>query len=165
MIGVPGPIDLRTEVCIPTGTWIPPEWQGKIVLHNDPAISPRKAWPWEHVRTLAQLLGPERLLLLGGVGPPVPGALDARGKTSLAQAAAAIAATSCYVGIDSGLIWIAGSLQVPTVGLYGTSYIPAYKAIQPQNSNAIYLQAVGAPGQISPQLAAQKVLSQVSKRG
>jgi heptosyltransferase-2 len=82
----------------------------------------------------------------------VPGALDLRGRTTLAQAAAIIGAARCYVGIDSGLIWIAGSLQVPAVGLYGTSYIPAYEAIQPHNPQATYLQAEGSPAALPPEL-------------
>jgi ADP-heptose:LPS heptosyltransferase len=144
MVGVPGPIDLRTEIRIPPGTPLPPGTAGKIILHNDPSIDATKAWPWEHVRAFARAVGPEELVLLGGPGPEVPGALDLRGQTSLAQAAAVIAAGRCFVGIDSGLMWIAGSLQAPVVGLYGTSYIRAYGAIQPRNPRAVYLQAEGA---------------------
>jgi len=155
MVGVPGPIDLRTEVCIPAGTAIPPEARGKIVLHNDPAIDARKAWPWAYVERLVQCLGRRigsgETLLLGHPGPVVSGTLDLRGRTSLAQAAAIIAAARCYIGIDSGLMWIAGSLQVPTIGLYGTRYLPAYGAIQPRNPRAIYLQAEGALDMIPPE--------------
>lgn len=147
-IGVPGPIDLRTEIAIPSGTRIPPEAYGKIVIHNDPAISKDKAWDWDSLGLLVHRVGPENVVLLGGPGPAVDGVLDLRGKTSLAQAAATIAACECYVGIDSGLMWIAASLQVPAVGLYGTTYIPAYGAIQPLNPNAEYLQVEGGPGQI-----------------
>src|SRR5947207_3382822 len=143
MVGVPGPIDRRTEVAIPPGTPIPAEAKGRIVLHNDPAISPAKAWPCEYVRELAAALAPEPLLLLGSPGPEVPGALDLRGRTTLAQAAAVIAACRSYVGIDSGLMWVAASLQVPTVGLYGTSYAPAYAALHPHNPIATYLQVEG----------------------
>lgn len=143
MVGVPGPIDLRTEIAIPPGTTIPPEAAGKIVLHNDPAIDATKAWPWESVRQLVAAVGASEVVLLGNPGPEVAGVLDLRGRTTLAQAAAIVAAARCYVGIDSGLMWIAGSLQVPAVGLYGTSYIPAYDRIQPVNPNAVYLQAEG----------------------
>jgi ADP-heptose:LPS heptosyltransferase len=143
MAGVPGPIDLRTEVRVPPGTMAPSETMGKVVLHNDPAIDETKAWPLESVAELVRVLGPGRVVLLGNPGPSIPGALDYRGRTTLAQAAAIIQAAACYVGIDSGLMWIAGSLQVPAVGLYGTSYIPAYEAIQPENPNALYLQAEG----------------------
>ena len=150
MVGVPGPIERRTEICIPAGTTIPPEWQGKIVLHNDPAISPAKAWPWEYVACLVQRIGAQHVLLLGNPGSPIEGVLDLRGKTTLAQAAAILHSARLYIGIDSGLMWIAGSLQVPTIGLYATAYIPAYRAIQPVNPNARYLQAVGSMDLIAP---------------
>jgi ADP-heptose:LPS heptosyltransferase len=81
----------------------------------------------------------------------VPGVLDLRGRTTLAEAAAVIRDCRVYVGIDSGLMWIAGSLQAPVVGLYGTSYISAYEAIQPVNPRAVYLQAEGGLGSISPE--------------
>src|SRR5207244_1114354 len=90
MAGVPGPIDLRTEIAVPSGTVIPPEAAGKIVLHNDPQIDPAKAWPWEYAAELVRRLGPEQVVLLGNPGPALPGALDLRGKTTLAQAAAII---------------------------------------------------------------------------
>ena len=151
MVGVPGPIDLRTEIAIPSDTVILAETEGRIVLHNDPSIDSTKAWPWECVVDLTQRIGAEQFLLLGNPGPYVPDVLDYRGQTTLAEAAAIIRACRCYVGIDSGLMWIAGSLRVPVVGLYGTSYIPAYDKIQPVNPNAVYLQTEGSPAGINPQ--------------
>jgi ADP-heptose:LPS heptosyltransferase len=142
-VGVPGPIDLRTEIAIPPGTAIAPKAAGRIVLHNDPSIDPTKGWPWDNAREFARALGPSNIVLLGNPGPEIPDTIDLRGQTTLAQAAAIISAARCYVGVDSGLMWIAGSLAVPTVGLYGTSYIAAYENIQPVNPNAIYLQAEG----------------------
>lgn len=162
-IGVPGPIDCRTEICIPKDTWIPEETKGKIVLHNDPAIDPRKAWSWEQVRRLVASLGEGQVVVLGNPGPPVSGAHDLRGHTTLAQAAAIIARSQCYVGIDSGLMWVAGSLRVPTVGLYGTAYLPNCQAVQPVNPYAVYLQVEGTPEGIawaSVRAAVAKVLSQ-----
>lgn len=161
MIGVPGPIDLQTEICIPPGTAILPEAVGKIVVHNDPAIDPRKAWPWSHLEALVRSIGPEQIVVLGHPGPELPGTLDLRGQTTLAQAAAIIAAARCYIGIDSGLMWIAGSLQVPTIGLYGTSYIRAYQAIYPHNPHAIYLQAEGGLDRISSQAVMEAMYSGV----
>jgi hypothetical protein len=75
MVGVPGPIDLRTEVRIPPGTPLPPGSTGKIVLHNDPSIDATKAWPWEHVRAFVEAVGPEEVVLLGGPGPAESGLL------------------------------------------------------------------------------------------
>lgn len=157
MVGVPGPIDLQTEIAIPRDVEVPSEVAGKIIIHNDPSIDSTKAWPWASVRRLAELIGPEHIVLIGSPGPQVTGITDLRGKTTLAQAAAAIRSCRCYVGIDSGPMWIAGSLQAPTVGLYGTSYIPAYGAIQPRNPNATYLQVEGRPENIPPEEVFQSV--------
>jgi ADP-heptose:LPS heptosyltransferase len=151
MVGVPGPIDLRTEICLPEGVTVPPGTAGKIVLHNDPSIDPRKAWPWPSVQKFVDAVGPQEVVLLGQPGPPVAGVIDLRGQTKLAEAAAIIAAARCFVGIDSGPMWIAGSLQVRAVGLYGTSYIPAYGAIHPRNPNAVYLQVEGGLDRVPPE--------------
>jgi hypothetical protein len=148
-VGVPGPIDLTTEIRIPEGTRVPPGAAGKVVVHNDPAIDGTKGWPWHYLEQLVRRIGPDNVALLGSAGPPLPGVLDLRGRTTLAEAAATIAAARCYIGIDSGLMWIAGSLQVQAIGLYGTSYIPAYGAIQPKNPRAVYLQAEGTLDRIS----------------
>lgn len=163
-IGVPGPIDLQTEIAIPPATRIPQGAGGKIVIHNDPAISKEKAWDWDSLRLLVHRIGPENVVLVGGPGPAVDGVFDLRGKTTLAEAAATIAECDCYVGIDSGLMWIAASLQVPTVGLYGTTYVPAYGAIQPRNPNADYLQAEGALDKISVEAVLRCVRSRRRSR-
>jgi len=120
MVGVPGPIDLRTDILIPPDTVVPNDAEGRIVVHNDPWIDPTKALPQEHLDDFIRAVGPENVLMLGNPGPAIPGFLDYRGRTTLAEAAAIIRACRCYIGIDSGLMWIAGSLQVPVVGLYGT---------------------------------------------
>ena len=157
--GIPGAIDRRTEIVIPPGTAVPQGAAGKIVLHNDPVIDPRKAWPWEHVRAVAAAVGAGELVLLGSPGRPVSGAVDLRGRTTLPEATAVIQACRCFVGIDSGLRWIAGSLRVPTVGLYGTEYIPRPEHLQPVNPNAVYLAADGPVGGIP----AERVLSAVER--
>lgn len=55
----------------------------------------------------------------------MPGPVDPRGETTLAQAAVIIAPARFYVGIESGLLCMAGNLQVPTLGLFGTDSTPA----------------------------------------
>ena len=163
MVGVPGPIDLTTEIRIPKGTVAPPETAGKIVLHNDPSIDPAKAWPWERLEQFVRSLGLDQAVLLGHSGPSLPGVLDLRGRTTLAQAAAILASARAFVGIDSGPMWMAGSLQVPTVGLYGTSYIPAYQSLLPANPRAVYIQAEGVLDTISPEIVLE-TLNQVLAR-
>lgn len=150
-VGVPEPIDLRTEIVIPSHVISPVDTRQKIVLHNDPVTDVRKGWSWERVRTLVQQLGAENVVLIGNTGEVVPGTIDLRGKTSLSEVAALISGCRCYIGIDSGPMWIAGSLQVPTIGLYGTDYIAAYSAITPYNPNALYLQAEGNVSEITPE--------------
>jgi heptosyltransferase-3 len=157
MVGVPGPVVRQAEICIPEGTQIPSQTAQKIVLHNDPAVSADKQWPWGYAEQLVRQIGTENVVLLGNPGPAITGALDLRGKTSLAEAAAIIAQCSCYIGVDSGLMHIAGSLQAPTVGLYGTTYIAAYASIYPENPNARYLQAEGAMDEIAPGAVAAAV--------
>lgn len=142
-VGVPGPIDRTTDLALPPGVRPPPGTAGKIVLHNDPATDPVKTWPWEHAAQFVRRQAPGEVVLIGGPGPEFPGVVDLRGRTTLAEAAAVIAACRCYVGIDSGPMWLAGSLKVPVVGLYGTTYVPAYAQIQPHNPRAAYLQAEG----------------------
>ena len=89
--------------------------------------------------------------------------MDLRRSTNLAQAAKIIAEAGCFVGIDSGLMWIAASLQVPTVGLYGASYIPAYSAIQPVNPNATYLQSDAGLDRISVEEVLEGVRARVAR--
>jgi ADP-heptose:LPS heptosyltransferase len=91
--------------------------------------------------------------------------LDLRGRTTLAEAGAIIASARAFVGIDSGPMWIAASLQVPTVGLYGTGYVPAYQAISPANPRAVYLQAEGSPGSISAARVADALAMLADKDG
>ncbi|MCX6380319.1 MAG: glycosyltransferase family 9 protein [Armatimonadetes bacterium] len=150
-IGVPGPVDKRTEVALPPDVPIPDEARGKVVLHNDPAIASSKAWSWDEAAKLVETLGENEVALIGNPGAPVEGVLDLRGETTLVETAKVISECRCYIGIDSGPMWIAGSLGVPAVGLYGTEYIPAYDAIYPCNPNAVYLQAEGSVCQITAQ--------------
>jgi hypothetical protein len=162
-VGVPGPIDLRTEICIPAGTTIPAGAAGKIVFHNDPFLSEAKAWPWDRACAFIRRIGAERVVLLGRPGPEVPGTQDLRGQTTLSQAAAIIGAAQCYVGVESGLLCIAGALRAPAVGLFGTSRTPARRAIYPQNPRARYVQADGPLAAIDPDVVGEAV-RQVQRR-
>jgi ADP-heptose:LPS heptosyltransferase len=100
---------------------------------------PRSADPGKTLRALRRLGG--ELLTPGG---------QLLVTVAIGEDAALDAAAQCYVGIDSGLMWIAGSLQVPTVGLYGTTYLPNVAAVQPANPNATYLKAAGGLDAIEP---------------
>ncbi|MBM3457838.1 MAG: glycosyltransferase family 9 protein, partial [Armatimonadetes bacterium] len=150
-VGVPGPLDLQTEIALPAHVRPPVEPRGCVVFHNDPAIDPRKAWPWEHARAFVRACHPTPVIAIGGPGPELPRAVDLRGRTTLAEAAALIRGCRGYVGIDSGLMWIAASLQAPVVGLYGTAYLPNCSAVQPHNPQARYLHTEGLLDSLTPE--------------
>ena len=76
------------------------------------------------------------------------GAVRSLDRGRVGGAEPAIRASRRFVGIDSGLMWIAGALQARTVGLYGTEYLPKPEAVQPVNPNAIYLNSPGAVSEI-----------------
>jgi hypothetical protein len=106
----------RTEIRVPTdaGSGLPETALGTLVLHNDPRIDPRKAWSWDKVRRFVAAHPPGEVVLLGHPGPDVDGALDLRGRTTLAQAAAVIRDCRAYVGIDSGRVptkWVVDRRQ------------------------------------------------------
>lgn len=162
--GVPGPIDIRTDIVIPPDTITPCAAHNKIILHNDPVIDPRKGWSWEYVREVVSSLPEESVILVGTLGEPVPGAIDMRGRTTLAQTAALIAQCRCYIGIESGPMCIAGSLQAPAIGLYGTEYVPAYSAVYPYNPNALYIQAEGSVRNITPETVLTELQSMETRR-
>jgi ADP-heptose:LPS heptosyltransferase len=104
-------------------------------------------------------------VLLGRPGAAIPGTMDFRGLTTLAQAAAIIAASRCYVGVESGLLHIAGALQVPMVGLFGTSYVPAYSALYPESPHGVWIQAEGPLELIRPEAVLEAVAEIVSRSG
>jgi ADP-heptose:LPS heptosyltransferase len=162
-VGVPGPLDPRLEVRIPPATRIPEAARGKLVLHNDPSIDLRKAWPWEHTRSLISSLPPGSVVLLGGPGPELPGVIDLRGRTTLAEAAAIIESATCFIGIESGLTCIAAALEAPTVGLFGRAYIPRPEAVQPYNPQADYV-AADTLEDIAPETVLARVQEKLEDR-
>ena len=132
---------------------MPAQWALHI-LWDRPHISLVLAQEVPHRRFgSARTLGEGEVVLIGNLGERVEGTLDLRGETTLSEVAAIISQCRCYIGIDSGPMWIAGSLQVPTVGVYGTDYLPACEAIFPHNPNAVYLKAEGSPKQVTAQAA------------
>ncbi len=60
--------------------------------------------------------------------------LDLTGKTDLAILCSVIKEASLFVGIDSGVMHMASSLDIPVVGLFGPTY-PFY--VGPQNKRSI----------------------------
>jgi len=106
-------------------------WEGKI-------------WPAERFVALFEILSrslPDAIpVVFGGPGAaehaaaaPVlaglPGAIDLVGRLTLPQAAACLSRCRLFVGNDSGLMHLAASTGIPTLGLFGpthaTEYAPA----------------------------------------
>ena len=90
---------------------------------------PAKRWPAAHYAALAnQLGGPVLLLgsgkeadLCEGIAQAAKNCLNLAGKTTLAQAIRALAASKLIVTNDSGLMHIAAALGIPQVAIFGSS--------------------------------------------
>jgi ADP-heptose:LPS heptosyltransferase len=91
---------------------------------------PVRMWPEQHWERLTQLLcdqdatviqlGADTHMGLANVqAERVPGTVDWVGRWTLEETAAAIAACDLFIGIDSGLLHIAGAVGTPTVGIFG----------------------------------------------
>ncbi len=81
-----------------------------------------KGWPREYFAELAENLKRERnaFIINLGLRQPAPWAdLDLAGKTSIREAARALAACDAFVGNDSGLLHLALAVGVPATGIYG----------------------------------------------
>lgn len=66
-------------------------------------------------------LGVQVILLGGKDDPPVAGTYDLRGKTSISQSIYIVRKSKVHFGSDSWLMHAAGALNVPIVGLYGST--------------------------------------------
>jgi heptosyltransferase-2 len=107
---------------------------GYVVFAPGAEFGPAKRWPAAHYSALARLLDCPVVLLGSGkefalceeIAAPVnaeqPGkCLNLAGKTTLAQAFSAIAATKNVVSNDSGLMHVAAAFGVPQIALFGSS--------------------------------------------
>jgi heptosyltransferase-2 len=107
---------------------------GYVVFAPGAEYGPAKRWPAAHFAALAQQLDVPVVLLGSGkeralceeIAAPVnaarPGwAFNFAGKTTLAQAFSAIAASKNVVSNDSGLMHVAAAFGVPQVAVYGSS--------------------------------------------
>jgi len=118
----------------------PPVW----VMAPGTTYGQAKTWPERHVATFLDSAVKDkgvRVLLLGDGQtknfvkkirescsapwrtdlPGSAGIIDMTGKTDLMQVVAYLKSTTAFVGNDSGLMHLAGALEVPTVGLFGSS--------------------------------------------
>lgn len=103
-----------------------------IIIHTGPSSKVRQ-WPREHWAALVQALnrrGYKNILQLGARAgsyagadtletAPLPGVFSLMERLPLESSLALIALADLYVGIDSGLLHAAASVQTPAVGLWG----------------------------------------------
>ncbi len=133
----PGKNDLYLPLSNEARTWAEKTFADRsrplIGLNPGAAYGPAKRWPAERYATLAQRLHRQ----LGGtpvifgtkadreaadvITRAVPETLDLCGRTTLAQALAAIALCDCFVTNDSGLMHVAAAAGVPLVAIFGST--------------------------------------------
>jgi ADP-heptose:LPS heptosyltransferase len=101
-----------------------------IILHPGPSW-PVREWPHENWISLVEELGRHGLtsVVRLGVGKtmrfgavettPIPGTLSLVNQLSLEESIALISLADLFIGIDSGLLHIAASFRIPSVGLWG----------------------------------------------
>lgn len=70
--------------------------------------------------------------------------LDLTGLTTVGQAAAILASCNLYIGNDSALLFVAASVGIPTIGIYGPT---DSKLIEPYGDNHVSVQS---PTECSP---------------
>ncbi len=80
-----------------------------------------KLWHPERMQSVADALQDDfDLVQLGAVSdPPLHGALDLRGKTSVRQAAAVLAQSRLFIGLTTGLMHLARAVECRSVIVYG----------------------------------------------
>lgn len=95
---------------------------------------PIRAWPAESWKALVSELqdhGYSNIFQIGvdhhlsatstSRSPELPGAVSLINRFSLEETAAAIAASNLFVAVDSGMLHFAASLQIPCVGIFGST--------------------------------------------
>jgi len=116
-----------------------------VLFHRGPTW-PVKEWPTGHWQSLAFLFGQKPGPLIAEVGShrgtdgaiidraSLEGVRDWRGKVSLDDLIALISQASLLIGIDSGLLHIAGAVGTPTIGLFGPTLPHCFMPIAGENA-------------------------------
>ncbi len=134
---VPGPDDLHLPLAAGARQWAERALAGRprplVGINPGAAYGPAKRWPAERYAAVARDLWNR----FGGtpvvfgtradreaaalVRDTVPAAVDLTGRTTLAQAAAAIARCDCFLTNDSGLMHVAAAANIPLVAVFGST--------------------------------------------
>lgn len=123
------------------------EWQSlprpRIVMNrNSSGSPPNKDWPGEYWNRLIDRLEPYAGVIDVGVDNPTqtdarsPNYLDLRGRTTIDEFVAAIAAADMHVGPISGPVHVAAAAGTPSVVIYGGAEHPSNTAYP--NNVALY---------------------------
>ncbi len=81
-----------------------------------------KEWPFERWNEIVARLKDDghAVVQIGTMhDPPIPGAMDLRGQTDLAQAAWLLQRAKLFLGLESGLMHVAAAVGAPSVIIYG----------------------------------------------
>jgi len=101
-----------------------------IVIHPGPSW-PIREWPrqnWIHLVAALRENGFEKIFQLGtnshqslteAKAPEIPGTISLVDQLTLPETIAIISQADLFIGIDSGLLHIAASMQIPSVSLWG----------------------------------------------
>jgi len=133
----PGPDHLYLPLSEPAQQWAEDALAGRprpfVGINPGAAYGPAKRWPAERYAAVARELW-ERFggtpVIFGTkadrkavavIGGAVPAAVDLTGRTTLAQAAAAIALCDCFLTNDSGLMHVAAAAGIPLVAVFGST--------------------------------------------
>jgi ADP-heptose:LPS heptosyltransferase len=120
-----------------------------VILRRAGRHTPNKDWPdYSWIALAGRLAQFGSVIEIGEAGhaaaePPPRNYVDLRGRTSLEQLAAAIAAADLHVGPDSGPMHVAAAAGTPSVVIYG-GYIGPANTLYPGNV------ALAAPVTCSP---------------
>jgi ADP-heptose:LPS heptosyltransferase len=125
-----------------------------IIIHPGPS-SPVKEWPasaWTALVEKLRELGYETIIQVGvnkhlnfqaAQAAFVPGIISLVDKLSLEETIALISRANLFIGIDSGLLHIAASVQTPAVGIWGPT------------SPLLYFSSADAHAFVTSQIACQ----------
>jgi hypothetical protein len=129
---------IAAQMAAHAGVTLPADWRPTFPVGPSPIRDPRvivlqnscrgaryaattKEWPAARWQDLATRLSRDFALVQIGTqrDPPLAGARDLRGRTSLHEAARVLAGAAAFVGLESGLMHVAAATSTPAVIIYG----------------------------------------------
>jgi heptosyltransferase-1 len=94
-------------------------WRGAVGFAPE-AGHPGREWPLEYAVELCEAHKDSPLILIGArPGPPLPCALDTRGRLSLKEFLGLLSTLRLLICMDSGTLHLGAAVGVPTVSIFG----------------------------------------------